>query len=306
MYHSINKPEARFNFAKFLKPEYGVFYSGWSTYLLSKILAVDVSFKNSELYKNELEEKCDIIANTFDQSSLAFLESHPMKAWPADNFIAIAALSNYDKIYQPKYQRTIKNWIDKIKENTDDELGMIAHQTNYENAEVIEKSRGSSMSLMLRMLAEIDPEFGKKQYQLFKKYFVETTITFPSISEYPKGEFGLGDIDSGPVILGVGFAGTIVGIGTYAVYGDIELSIQQYQTINTFGFVSKGDNKKMYLGGRLPMADAFIAWGRASALNANQNWETNYLWNWKFHFYSLIILLIVWGYHFRKYFKSFK
>ncbi|KXX68756.1 hypothetical protein [Flammeovirga sp. SJP92] len=299
-YHAIDTADAKINFAKFLKPEYGVFYAGWSTYLLSKVMAVDTSFIKSEHYRKTLQRKCDIIANAFEQSSIPFLESYPMQSWPADNFIAIAALANYDKTFTPRYKGIIEEWIKKVRNSLEPDLGMIAHQTHFENSKIIENSRGSSTTLILRMLSEIDPDFGNEQYKKFKKHFVETTFALPSVREYPKGEFGIGDIDSGPVIFGVGFAGTIVSIGTFAVYEDTDFAAQQYKTINAFGLVSKHENMKMYLFGRLPMADAFIAWGRATALKYQENDNFSFMWNWKFHLCSFLILILLWGVFFRK------
>ncbi|NME70845.1 hypothetical protein [Flammeovirga aprica] len=299
-YNAIQTPDAKVIFAPFLKPEYGVFHTGWSTYLLSKILAVDTTFQDHEKYSIELQKQCDKIAEAFEKSSIPFLESYPMQSWPADNFIAMAALANYDKTFTPRYKGIIEKWIKKVRNSLESELGMIPHQTHYETSQIIEGSRGSSMALILRVLPEIDSEFGKAQYQLFKEHFVETTFTFPSIREYPKGEFGLGDIDSGPVIFGVSFAGTIVGIGTFAVFEDIDLSTQQYQTVNAFGLTVKNEHEKMYLIGRLPMADAFIAWGRATALKYQKSNNINFLWNWKFHLCSFLILMLLWGVFFRK------
>ncbi|MBK7009281.1 MAG: hypothetical protein IPH36_11985 [Saprospiraceae bacterium] len=69
-----------------------------------------------------------------------------------------------------------------------------------------------------------------------------------------------GDIDSGPVIFGVGFAATIVSIGTHAALGNIRSADDQFNTINAFGFPFQSSNTKSYLFGQLPIADAFIAW----------------------------------------------
>ena len=85
-----------------------------------------------------------------------------------------------------------------------------------------------------------------------------TLFGLPFISEFPKGQSGESDIDSGPVILGVGFAATIVSVGTHAAVGNIHSAEDQYKTINAFGFPLTTSNNKRYLFGQLPIADAFF------------------------------------------------
>jgi len=74
-----------------------------------------------------------------------------------------------------------------------------------------------------------------------------------------------------------------------------DLADQQYKTINAFGFGRKSKNQKKYIFGKLPMADAFIAWGRATALNyAHTDASKTKFWRLKFHLISVLVLLVFW------------
>lgn len=154
-------------------------------------------------------------------------------------------------------------------------------------------------------MAEIDLNFARQQYKLYKQQFVSTTFSLPSINEYPKGQTGKGDIDSGPVIFGVGFAGTIVSIGTFSLLGDHELAGIQYKTINAFGFSYRTSESKKYIFGQLPIADAFIVWSRSSGLqNLGNTSEANKYWRIKFHLISMLLMSILWFiYYSRRIFK---
>ena len=129
----------------------------------------------------------------------------------------------------------------------------------------------------------------------FKEQEVAPLSVLPSINEYPRGKSGSGDIDSGPVIFEVGFAGTIVSIGTFSVLGDQALAEQKYKIINVFGLSYKTPDTKKYLFGQLLIADAFIAWIRSSGLNyiENSNQSSTY-WRFKFHLLSLFTIAILW------------
>ncbi|MBL0083147.1 MAG: hypothetical protein IPP37_12265 [Saprospiraceae bacterium] len=128
----------------------------------------------------------------------------------------------------------------------------------------------------------------KEQYKHYQTHFVGTTFGLLSVSEYPNGHSGDGDIDSGPVIFGVGFAATIVSIGTHAALGNIRSADDQFNTINAFGFPFQSSNTKSYLFGQLPIADAFIAW----SLCGNLMTELTALpFRTPFHLLSLFFIL---------------
>lgn len=294
-FSEINSDKAKSIFDNHLMPENGIYYLGWNNYLLSKILLLDTNFTDYDKYKTIFINQCEIINVALKRSSSPYLQSYSGQSWPADMFVAMASIKNYDKIYNPKYEGNINKWIKDVKYRLDPKTKMIPHKVNSITGSTIEGARGSSISLIIRLLSEIDPYVAKEQYELYKTNFVTETFGLPSISEYPKGQRGEGDIDSGPVIFGVGFSGTIVSIGTFSAVGEVDLAQRQYKTINAFGLENKLKNEKKYIFGLLPIADAFIAWGRASELNSvNLKKPTSNLWRMKFYMISIFILTVLW------------
>jgi hypothetical protein len=294
-YNEINSDEAKSIFDSHLTPENGIYYVGWKNYLLSNILKLDTTFADFSRLKTTFSEQCNIINEALKQSNSPYLQSYDSQSWAADMFLAMASLKNHDNIFKPKYENEISEWIKNAKNKLDPKTKLIPHKVNSRTGATVEGARGSSISLIIRLLAEIEPNFAKEQYELYKTYFVTTTFGLPSIIEYPKGQSGDGDIDSGPVIFGVGFSGTIVSIGTFAKLGNFDLAEQQYKTINAFGFGNKSENGKKYVFGLMPIADAFIAWGRATELNIkNTTKPASITWRVKFHLISIVVLLILW------------
>lgn len=294
-YNQINSAKAKSYFESSLYPNYGIFYLGWNNYLLSKILLLDSNCANNQNYKKLYLRNCETIVDAMKNSNSPFLQSYQYQAWPADMCVAMASLKNHEKIFDNKYQQVVADWVVNVKSKLDPRTKLISHKVNAENGKTIEGARGCSISLILRFLSEIDSNFAQEQYNLYKKNFVATTFGLPSINEYPIGLCGSGDIDSGPVIFGVGFSGTIVSIGTYSVMGDYDLAENQYKTINAFGLSKKSSEMKKYLFGQMPIADAFIAWSRTAELrNPADNIQSSNLWQLNFHILSAIILLIIW------------
>lgn len=299
-YNELKPKKINWIFDQDLIPEYGIFYCGWKNYLLSKILSVDTTFQGHEFYINQFKAQCDSIVHALTISKSPYLQSYKNQSWPADMFVAMASLSNHDKIFKPKYKDVIDAWIQNITCKLDPVTHLIPHKVNSETGVTVQGARGCSLGLILRMLAEIDPESANEQYEIFREKFVSTTFGLPSLREYPKGQHGFGDIDSGPVIFGVGFSGTIVMIGTFYKLDYGYLAERQYKTINAFGFGSVTKDQKKYLFGELPMADAFIAWGRATGINYQNPANINDNWRMKFHGISLLVIAFFWIIYFRK------
>lgn len=301
-YEAVNSNTGQSTFSPSLSPEFGIYYSGWRNYLLAKVLQIPGEFDAKTSYYQTFKARCEEIADAFRQHQSPYLSSYSGQSWPADSFLAIASLAIHDKLYDPVYKQEIDNWLQKVRSRLDDETGMLAHKADSETGEVSETPRGGSMALMLRLLAEINPELAKEQYQLFKENFVSTALGLPMVREYPKGSFGLGDIDSGPVILGTGFAGTIVSIGTFKTFGEDKRAYRQYRTVTAFGLARKDERAKSYLLGMLPMADAFIAWSRTAPLllETELSGDSSSFWRLGFQLRSLLIIVFLIVLYYRK------
>lgn len=264
-YKQINSDKGKEVFSWDMTLKHGVFYRGWSNYLLGKILLSEK--KESKKAKAYFISECGEIADAFKNSESPYLESYPEQCWPADAFLAIASLKLHDKLYGDKYGLLINDWLHKVKLRLDPITGLIPHSVYSGSGETFEGARGSSISLILRLLSEIEPEFGVEQFKKYHQLFKHSILGFPAIREYPKGKNGSGDVDSGPVIFGIGFSGTIVAIGTLKSYGEYKTANLLSSTIETFGFARTKKKSKKFIFGKLPIADAFICWSRLAYVN---------------------------------------
>lgn len=287
----INSGEGRAIFDDTLPLPYGSFYTGWSSYLLGRKLMLETASVRDKVQINYFKEQCKKIAKAIQDKTYPL--TYRGGIWPADVMLCVASLSIHDKLFTPLYTATIKTWIAEVKTNVDSN-GLIPHEINYKDQSIAEKARGSSQSLMLIFLNEIDPEFARAQYTVYKEKFVDTRLGLTGIREYPKGDYGTGDVDSGPVILQMGGSATIVGMQTLNVYGDYELSQRIRSTIEGLALPVEKDDQKFYAFGLLPMADMFIAWSHSSD-NITKEYKSSFI---TFHLFSagiiFSLLFILW------------
>lgn len=284
----VDSPRGRRIFNEDLPLPYGAFYRGWTNYLLARKISLRAA-SAGEI--GALQKNCDAIALAFKESSSPYLESYHGGIWPADNLLAIASLAAYDRIFpESRYDTVITSWLAQVKTQLDPATGLIPHVV-YERA-LPQSARGSSQSLILSLLPEIDSVFAAEQFALFEKHFVTSRLGLPAVREYPTGVEGEGDVDSGPVIWDIGGAASVVSQRAALVNGNEELYVGLRNSIEAFGFAYTWFGEKKYLGGRLPMADAFIAWSNsAEKIPINAAYPTP----WLIHLMSIIISsLLMW------------
>lgn len=279
--------QSRFPFE--LNPNRGIFYVGWKNYLLGKRLLLDQPSKRSSEQSKQFKVQCASIYAAYQATNKTYLESYKKLAWPADNVVAVASLCLMNQLDSPIYKPFIEDWILEVQEKLDPVTGLIPHEVNFETQTVFEGAKGSSQSLMLSFLIEIDRTFAQAQFEKYRTQFLDYRFGLPGIREYPKGTEGAADVDSGPVLLGIGGSASLVGQRTMALYNDIEMAVGLRNCIESFGAAYTSDRQKIYVLGLEPIADAFIAWSNVVSIQNTEKQVGN--WRWTFQLLSLMILL---------------
>ena len=95
-------------------------------------------------------------------------------------------------------------------------------------------------------------------------------LGFLMFREYSPGREQTADVDSGPIIWGAGIAATGLGVGAARAVGDIEMATDLESLVRLAGLPRVSDYGHRpglsYLFGKLPIGDAFLAWGRSLSL----------------------------------------
>ena len=289
--HKVFSKKATYIFDESLHLKYGAFYMGWSTYLLGEKLRIQSPEKRNAKELELFKKRCRMIAYALDTQKSPYLESYQGSAWPADGVLAVSALSINNKYLNGNQQGIVDRWLNKVKQHLDPHTKLIPHSVNALTGETLQGARGCSQSLMLNFLDNLDPDFAKQQFIKYKALFLDNKLGLYGIREYPKGTFGLGDIDSGPVILGVGGAASIVGQRTMGLYGSIDMFNELRGNIEAFGLGVGFGQEKQYLFGAIPMMDAFFVWSNALD-QANFKLNLPVRVKWTFHLISLLVMII--------------
>lgn len=282
----LDRSEEQGRFPVSAEPKFGVFYCGWRNLLLGHLVELGRA-DSAELLA--FDRNSAALAEAFARSTSPYLESYIGMAWPADATVAMASLVLHQRTRGGTHQHVIDRWVGQVRERVD-ENGLMPHQWDPLNDRPKQGARGSSQALINAFLPGIDSAWAREQYGRFQQHFFMERFGVPAVSEYPRGSFGWGDVDSGPLILGAGPAATIVGSAACRMNGDVFHAQEFAASVHGFGFVTGGERKR-YLFGALPIADLFIAWGRS--MPSVQATDTPGFK--RFHLWSALALVAMWS-----------
>jgi len=286
--NALDAPAGRAVFNPDLPLTCGAFYRGWTAYVRGRYLRLRPAAEQDSLVVRQFRDECSAIATAIGRSQQPWLESYHHLAWPADNIVCLAALALHDRIVEPRFEAVRAEWLGRIKNSLDPQYGLIPHGFDPEAGRPLEGVRGSSQSLMLCFLPDIDSSFAAAQYHIFRNNFLAWRLGLPGIREYPRGSMGMGDIDSGPVVLGIGGAASIVGIRAAVQYGDWEVAMALRGGVHALLLPQNDREEQCYLFGQLPVLDAFMAWSTVGLCEADRQVTGN--WRWKCQLISVMLL----------------
>lgn len=285
-------------FSAGLVPAYGVFYAGWTNWLRGGIIALQEVPDASESAR--YEQASAELAAAFERSATPFLQAYPQQAWPVDSTVAIASLALHDQLVQPRFDDTIARWLGDVRERLDPATGLLPHRVDPIDGRPIEGARATSQSVIHRFLVEIDPAFAREQYEGFRARFLAYPLGFgPAVREYPHGTDGVGDVDSGPLVLGISLSATAVTLGAARVNGDNDLAAALASEAELLGAPVSGLQTKRYALGLLPIGDAFLVWSATArpwgvAQQPEQDFDIRWWWRLPWLTTLVVVTLIAW------------
>ena len=260
----LDSPEGQAPFSLTLDPPRGVFCVGWSNWLRGGVLKLQPVESRDPAEVAHFEADCVALAQAFDRSPTPFLSAYPSQAWPVDSVVAMAALRLHDTLLPPHFGPTIDRWLRLAHARLDPATGLLPHRADPAIGQMQEGARGSSQSIIARFLVEIEPDWGREQYALFRRQFVVPLLGVPGVREYPMGKAGSGDVDSGPLLNGFSASATVVTLGAAQVVGDRSMADPLIHASEAVGLPMSWGNTKRYAFGLLPTGDAFLVWSKTA------------------------------------------
>ncbi|CAM3625918.1 hypothetical protein NORO109296_00455 [Nocardiopsis rhodophaea] len=285
-------------------PAYGVFYAGWTAWLRGRIVELSGGPEEAPDEARALASAATELHDAFDaalNSQTPYLTAYPGQAWPVDSVVAMAALQLDDRLRDSDaHAATITAWKHAVEARLDPETGLIPHQVDPATGEPVQGARGSSQALLLRFLAEIDPDGAAEDYRVFRSHFTSDIGMMPGVREYPRGNDSPGDVDSGPLLFGLSASASTVALGDAVLFHDTPAADALTGFAEAAGMAIEYGGQRSYLGGVVAVGDAFLVWsltaeGESAHAGRNPTAEVPDWWRAPWHVGTAVALLLLWS-----------
>ncbi len=294
----LDSPAGLAPFDATANPPRGVFHAGWSTWLRGGIVRLAGADARAD-ERRELAARAGALADAFSASRTPFLAAYPQQSWPVDSVVAIAALRLTDRaLGQHRHDAVVQRWRTLARQRLDPRTGLLPHRTDPATGAPLEGARASSQSVLLRFLHDVDPAWAVGQYRTFRAEFTSGVLGIPGVREYPRGVDAGGDVDSGPLILGMSASASAVALGDAVVFGDRGWARQLTGLAEATGMAMEAGGERRYLGGALPVGDAFLAWSLAARpwiSPPHQARGSEGPWRWPWYAATAAVLVPLWA-----------
>ncbi len=182
--------------------------------------------------------------------------------WPADQAATLASLYLYDKTRKGSLSKPlIKGWLSfmKRKKMRHEATGLprSAVSTSLDYADL---PRGSGLSWTVLYMSQFAPRQARELYGLYREHFERDVLGFTGFREWPEGLDKGMDVDSGPIVLGVGASATGIGVGAARMMADDRVYTGAMRAASTFGLPLTLTGSRVYVTSPL-LGDAILFHG---------------------------------------------
>jgi hypothetical protein len=247
-YEALQSPTGTRPFPRDQQPPHGVFHAAWSLQILARAHRLD----GNGVDVADLTARCTQLRDAL--AAGLWLEAYPGQAWPVDSVVGASALVHCTRaLRDPTFEQAAQDWARRAREAAE----VLPHEAGG-------PPRATSLALALRFLPDVDPAWSRTLYHRFRTDFMTTRAGWPAVQEHADGRGGLGDIDSGPLPLGISVAATVVGAGVARSMGDGPFADAVFGVGEGIAMALPTRHGWTWALGALPVGEAFVAWSQAA------------------------------------------
>jgi hypothetical protein len=230
-------------------------------YLSYAALAVGMARLLDPSFPRDVAARHDALIGAYERRLLAsptgLIETYPGEAYPTDCAAVAAAIAVHGRATGKDHARVLAHWAALVrKTQIDPASGLVVQRMNASTGAPHDAPRGSGTALGAYFAGYADRSLARELAAgLFRN---ESTFWgFGAIREYAPGHGGSGDVDSGPVVLGVSVSATGFALAPARAHGYRDAFTALYRTTDLFGAPETSGGTLRFLSGG-PIGNALL------------------------------------------------
>jgi hypothetical protein len=200
----------------------------------------------------------EALARRISQAPNGLIETYPNEAYPADVASVIGSIGLHDRTTGGDHHALLAAWSETFRARwIDPGSGMIFQSGDPATGRPRGPARASHTALAVYALSFTLPDLSHDLFAALQRSQRASVLGFGAIREDVPGHDGSADIDSGPVVLGVGVSATGFALAGARIHGDRALYTELYRTADLFGAPRKSGAGRRFVSGG-PLGDAIL------------------------------------------------
>jgi len=240
-----------------LDGDHGHAYLAYAALALGMARLVDPAFPAA------LARQHDALIAAYERRLLAsdtgLIETYPGEAFPTDVAAVAAAIAVHGRAAHVSHDPVLRRWADRVRAvQIDPASGLVTQRMDARTGEAHDAPRASGTGLAAYFAGFADRSVAAQLATGLLRH-ESTRFGFGAIREYADGYqgSGAGDVDSGPVLLGVSIAATGFALAPARAFGHDDAFVRLYRTTDLFGLpVVDGERRRFSVGG--PTGNALL------------------------------------------------
>jgi hypothetical protein len=222
-------------------------------YLAYAAMAVGMARLLDPAFPREVAGQHDLLVGAWvrrlSASPTGLIETYPGEAYPTDVAAVAAAIALHGRATGADHQRVLTHWAERVRAVQIDKASGLVHQRmGASDARPHDAPRGSGTGLAAYFAGFANRGVAEALTAGLLRHEARF-LGFGAIREYAPGHRGKGDVDSGPVVLGVSVAATGFALAPFRAFGHREAFTRVYRTADLFGVPFDGGASARFLTG---------------------------------------------------------
>jgi len=222
-----------------LDGDHGHAYLAYAALALGMARLVDPAFPAT------LAAQHDALVAAYERRLLAsktgLIETYPGEAYPTDVAAVAAAIAVHGRVTHTSHDAVLRQWAERVRAHQIDRAsGFVIQRMDATTGASHDAPRASGTGLAAYFAGFADRALARELAGAVMRH-VSTRFGFGGVREYGEGHDGHGDVDSGPVVLGISVSATGFALASARLLDDEDGFTAVYRTVDLFGLPGGDD-----------------------------------------------------------------
>jgi len=230
-------------------------------YLAYPALAIGMARLFDPALPPDIAARHDALIAAYERRLLAsptgLIETYPDEAYPTDVAAVAAAIAVHGRVTGADHRKVLAHWATAVRAvQIDPASGLVIQRMGARDGRPHDAPRGSGTALAAYYAGFADRPTAMLLTEGLLRH-ESTLLGFGAIREYAAGHEGSGDVDSGPVLLGVSVSATGFALAPTRAFGHAAAFEQIYRTTALFGVPLRTSGRARFATGG-PIGNALL------------------------------------------------